>query len=222
MVVSVGMVSMDTKDETTLLEMCDSNKKLSRAAILAVVEKELPHLVTAVEVSLKKREIQGDRKGMAEDIVQNVLVDMVLRTRDGSMLDIKKSIESYLYGAARLSMKRYLRDQARKQDKPPDSDAFWEKTDRLLLDAGISPSEARESEDAVFDCIQRLMGKQQVYMKLLAEDCEDPPSDSEIGRLFNVSAVSVRNVIFEARKHMAECLSKKGVDLSALGKGGTP
>ena len=59
-------------------------------------------------------------------------------------------------------------------------------------------------------------------MRLLVEDCDDPPSDSGIAKMFNVSAVSVRNVIFEARKHMADCLAKKGVDLSTLGKGGKP
>ena len=151
---------MDAKEEATLLEMCDSNTKRSRSAILEVIEREMPHLVTAVMVNLQRRGIQGDLDRMAMDIVQDVVVNLVLRTKDGSLLDID-SIESYLYGAVRRRTRCYLRDQARERDKLRDSGGFLEKTDRILVEAGLSPSETRELEEAVYDCLQRLKGKQQ-------------------------------------------------------------
>ena len=200
---------MNEAEEQTILEMCDDDVALSGAAFGQFLSQHALPLLHCIKSLLTARGIHYNVEGMAEEILQELAVQLLRRARDDSLLDVR-SLPEYVYGAAKKCALNSLRKGASRSEQIPSSETFWEETDRILTHDGLRPSELKEIEDAIFGCIEELPGLQKDYIRIIAANYNSPPSPGEIADLHGVSPEPVRNRLFEARKRLGECLKKKG------------
>jgi len=206
---------MDIVDQDTILDLCDEDAERSIQALHEYLGKHVLPLQNWIKKLLHQHGITYNVDEMAEEILQILCVNLLKRAADYSLLEVE-SLTGYVYRAARYATSYYLRPRKNK-DVIPESETFWETSDRILQEEGMKPSETQELEKALFFCIELLPDLQKKYINILAADYDDPLSPNEIAALNNVAPASVRNRLFEARKSLEQCLKAKGFNIPKKG-----
>lgn len=201
---------MDEKEETLLLEICDSNIERCNKALHEALNTDYIYILKAIKRILMQRGITRNLEDMANDIFQGVVTDMLCKAQSGDLLNIN-SLTGYIFNAARCHTLAYLKKEGRLTQKMRDiASTFWTETDQMLVEFGTNPLETEELEKVIYECMEKLPGKQKDYIKILAQHYDAPPEPKDIAQMFGISSESVRNRLVEARKNMEECLKSKG------------
>ena len=214
------MLSVDPRDEDTVLRLCDMDLAARREALYGYLSEHGPALTVAVRRLLLKSGFSYNVDNAADDIVQDTATALLRTAQSQKLLEVG-SLRSYVYGAAKNTARMFLRTGRRSIEETVPLEDFWEKTDRHLQERDLDPLESEEFDRALIDCVESLPEKQREYAYLMAQfDCE-PLKPAEIARIKRVSPVSVRNRLHAARKGVADCLKRKGLDLPFRAKGQT-
>lgn len=210
---------MGENEELVILEMCDEDQAKAKAALHRYLsERGLP-ILASIKKLLSQHGITFNVEEMAEEIFQELAYQLLRRAKEGSLLEVK-SLGAYVYGAAKRCTLNYLRKEAGRPEFTPTSETFWEETDRIQVEDGLIPSEQKEFEEALFECIKALPARQQTYIRMRTTHYDDPPTPAEIAEMHGVSPESVRNRLLEARRSLEGCLKKKGHSIPLRRRGG--
>jgi len=210
---------MDEREEQTIMELCDDDHDSALQALEVILTEHGLPILGCIKGVLRTHGITFNLDDMAEEVFQQVAMELLSRGRDGELMGVE-SLKGYVFKAARLRTLRYLRDEARRADLIPLAGTFWDETDNILQEAGLTPAETADLERALAECIDELKGLKKEYVRIMAAHYDDPPSPQEIARLKGVSSVSVRNRLHEARRDLEDCLRKKGQSIPPRRYGG--
>lgn len=210
---------MEPREEETIIKICEQEPDTVLEGLSSILTEHGPPLLDQIRRLLRVHGITYNLDDMAEEIFQQVAMELLVRGRDGKLMEVE-SIPGYVYRAAKFRTLRYLRDEGRRSDLTPLAGSMWDNTEELLEASGLSPAEAAELGNALAACIGELEGLKKEYVEIMAAHWSDPPSPSEIARWRGVSSGSVRNRLHEARVDLEDCLRGKGYTISLRRKGG--
>jgi RNA polymerase sigma-70 factor, ECF subfamily len=152
-----------------------------------------------------RRTCPASLAGQAEDIVQNVMVQLVASGHAGEgKRDLSPTyLAKAAYGVAVDELRRRCRRREDRVDDPRGLDGF----------AGSAPGPERATASAeiargIHDCLERLVRARRLAVTLYLEGCSVP----EAAGLLRFGGKKTENLVYRGLADLRECLRGKGLE----------